>query len=268
MKNLFLLRSLLPSTLLVLSGSLSAQQFELARTNHLVKSQLIEHAGFTVSYNQDTRQPNWVAWELTSDETTGTNKRDGVKFQPDPSVLGENASTNDYSGSGWDRGHMAPAGDMRWNQHAMEQCFYLSNICPQDKALNAGAWEKLETRCRVLARQNVRVWICCGPIFGPTPATIGQNNVPIPESFFKVICMKSKSHGNSEYFYHALGFILPNKVENDAQTGKPKPFWDYSCPVDSVEAVTGHDFFFNLPDPIEQYIERLPEEAGVWRDKK
>ena len=112
------------------------------------KEQIICHTGYTVSYNSDWKIPNWVAYELTKEEVGGAVERYDV-FMPDPVVPSdESATTYDYKGTGWDRGHMAPAGDMKWSEQAMKESFYLSNICPQNKKLNSGIWKDLEEQVR------------------------------------------------------------------------------------------------------------------------
>ena len=104
---------------------------------------IIEYNGFTVSYNHTTLVPNWVAYELTDEEVVGQISR-ADKFVPDPDIKGRCSTTDDYKGSGYDRGHMAPAGDMKWDAKAMEESFYTTNICPQNHNLNSGDWKELE----------------------------------------------------------------------------------------------------------------------------
>lgn len=237
MRHLFLILSLLLST----SAALS-QQIELAATGRRASEQIIRHTGFTVSYNEGWLIPNWVAWELTREESTGPVGR-SQQFVPDPEVKGRTATSYDYSRSGYDRGHMAPAGDMKWSRQAMDESFYLSNICPQHHDINAGQWEYLESRCRGWARFHGRVWICCGPVVSSESAVIGENRVAVPSGFFKVVCTERRGQ------YHAIGFIFPNGPCRGS-------IWDYAMSVDEVETLVGHDFFHNLPDDIEDVMER------------
>jgi len=228
-------------SLFVSITNILAQRIELPRTEKGRKEVLIDHTGFCVSYNQQWLIPNWVAWELIKDETSGTVARQS-QFKEDPKVRGRQATTYDYSRSGYDRGHMAPAGDMKWSQDAMIECFYLTNICPQNHEINDGQWKKLEERCRGWAKFHGKVWICCGPIMGKSAKTIGQSKVSVPSGFFKVVCAERKGR------YEAVGFIFPN----GPAVGD---IWQYACPVDEVEEIVGHDFFFNLPDEIEIVME-------------
>ena len=96
---------------------------------------MLVHEGFRISYNQSWLIPNWVAYELTKEETRGSVERTDY-FDVDPTLKGRQARFADYSHTGYDRGHMAPAGDMKWSKEAMDACFYLTNICPQNHNLN------------------------------------------------------------------------------------------------------------------------------------
>ena len=126
--------------------------------------QILKRKGYTLSYNADYKTPQWVAWELTKKETKGKEGRTN-KFLPDPDVRGAKAYTGDYTKSGYDRGHMAPAADMKWNKQAMEESFYMSNICPQNPNLNRGDWNDLEEKSRQWAKKYGAVYIACGPIY-------------------------------------------------------------------------------------------------------
>lgn len=220
------------------SEDLSVPQFT-APTN----SQIIKHLGYTVSYNNDTRNPNWVGYELTAEEVQGTSSRE-ESFCCDPMVRGVQADDNDYKNSGWDRGHLAPAADMKWSKQAMEESFYLSNVSPQNKKLNRGMWKKLEEHCRDKAELYGRLIIITGPVFTNVEhKTIGENRVKVPDAFFKV--MYSDYNGKAR----AIGFIFENKA------GKKK-LKEYARSVDEIETITQLDFFATLPDDIEEEMEK------------
>ena len=102
------------------------------------KEAILRRTGYTVSYNEDLLIPNWVAWHLTSDRLTGPAKRKGIPFMEDTEAPGVLVNTHDYARSGFDRGHMCPAGDNKWSQQAMKESFLLTNICPQAPSLNRG----------------------------------------------------------------------------------------------------------------------------------
>lgn len=203
--------------------------------------QLIEHTGYTTCYNLDWLIPNWVAYDLTTEERQGTVPRPKRPFEPDPLVKGRSAEHRDYTNSGYSRGHMAPAADMKWSEVAINESFYLSNICPQKAELNSGVWERLEQRVRALAAEET-VYICCGPIMSDNPQRIGANGVAVPDGFFKVLCMQRKGR------WQAIGFIFPNE-------GCKGSMFDFAYSVDEVETATGYDFFPTLPDDVETAIE-------------
>ncbi|MCH5345738.1 MAG: DNA/RNA non-specific endonuclease [Muribaculaceae bacterium] len=206
-----------------------------------LKTHLVHYRGFDVNFNSKEHIPNWVAWELTADEVKGDLKRTD-NFMADPNVKGS-ATPDDYRHSSWDRGHMAPAGDMKWNKTAMEESFYMTNMVPQDPDLNRGSWNKLEQKCRDWAAADSAIYIVCGPVPGDTPiAHIGLTGVTVPARFFKVILSPYAKPARG------IGFIF-NNGDN------PGGMQQCAVSIDSVEALTGHDFFSALPDDIEADLE-------------
>lgn len=203
---------------------------------------VITHKGYTVSYNYDWKIPNWVAYELTDIEVQGEVPRYD-RFKPDPMVpQGVTATTNDYKYSGYDRGHMAPAADMKWDEQAMKESFYLSNICPQNPNLNGGVWKDLEEQVRDLAIQKGKIFVVCGPIVNDNPTTIGENKVVVPHYFYKVLLQENNGK------VYTIGFVYENI------SGR-KPMSTYAMSVDDVEEMTGIDFFPSLPNKIEDKAE-------------
>lgn len=216
------------------------------------EEQIIRHTGYAVSYNELWRLPNWVSYELTREKTKGTVAR-AKHFKPDPLVQGISADNRDYSRSGYDRGHMAPAADMKWSAQAMKESFYFSNICPQLHNLNAGDWKELEEKIREWAQKDSAVIVVSGPIIkGSNPKRIGVNQVAVPEAFFKVILAPYLSRPR------AIGFIMKQEKGNH-------PLRSYVVSVDSVESITGIDFFPALPDEIENKVEAkaVPKDWGL-----
>ncbi|WP_018966179.1 DNA/RNA non-specific endonuclease [Hoylesella loescheii] len=204
--------------------------------------QILKRVAYTVSYNSDLRIPNWVAWQLTGAHTEGKNKRAGVKFQEDTDVPLPRAVDFDYVRSGYDRGHLCPSADNRWDATAQEQSFLLTNVCPQDHNLNVGDWHELENLCRKWAKTYGSIYIVAGPVLlkGKHKA-IGKNKVTVPEAFFKVVlCMEGEPK--------AIGFIYRNESGN-----RPKSY--YVNTIDDVERITGIDFFPALPDNVEKAVE-------------
>lgn len=209
--------------------------------------QLIFHTGHAVSYNKDWKIPNWVSYELTIEETMGEEKRHD-KFASDPHIKEGAATLADYRNSGYDRGHMAPAADLKWSSASMVESFYLSNICPQHPKLNQRRWKDLENKVRDWAIADSAVIVICGPIVNQSPKCIGSNNVVVPHGFFKVILSPYKESPK------AIGFIFDN--EHCTQ-----PLRAHIVSIDSVETLTGLDFFSSLPDeienPLEAYVDTL-----------
>lgn len=215
-------------------------KLEYAIVHSNARQEIIEHTGYTVSHNSKWKIPNWVGYELTQQELKGNIARDDC-FTPDPMVKGHKAELCDYKGSGYDRGHMAPAADMKWSKKAMKESFYLSNMCPQNSSLNRGDWNDLEEKVRKWARRDSAIIVICGPIVPKRPQTIG-NKVAVPEAFFKVVL--------SPYIERpaAIGFVMPNKEGN-------KPLYYYARTIDQIEEITDMDFFSELPDSLEEEIE-------------
>ena len=204
---------------------------------------IITHKGFTLSYNADACIPEWVAYELTADETRGEAEREDALFQKDPSYRNTQAMREDYSGSGWTKGHMACAGDFHWDKEALDETFYLTNICPQDEELNKGDWNYLEKQIRYWARDYGKVWVVSGPIIGDNIyGTIGDRDVVIPDAFFKAVLIEKKGK------YHSIAFVMDND---------DKRYYLDNCAmsVNELEELTGLDFFPDLYDNTEETIE-------------
>ncbi len=220
------------------------RKMEMPAALHGVPERIIEHTGYAVSFNREHNNPNYVAWELTADEAVGTVPRSN-NFAPDPDVPAPHqVTTNDYKGCGYDRGHMAPAADMKWSDDAMRECFYMSNICPQTHSLNAGSWQVLEEACRRWARQEGAVYIVCGPVYrGSKHKTIGKEHIiTVPEGFFKIVLSLQKGKEK------AIGFYYRN---NDSH----QPMEQTAMSVDDIEEITGMNFFVNVKDDIEDRVE-------------
>lgn len=230
-----------------------------------VPSQILERLGYITSYNHDTKCPNWVAWHLTKERTDGPFPRKGVPYYDENGTaigIGDvtpETQRGDYfldleskeprqQLSDWTRdynmshGHMCPAGDNKWDKAAMNQSFLLTNMCPQDEKLNGGGWKKLEEKCRTWANQYGGIYIVAGPIFNePITRTLGEGKIAVPDAFFKVVlCLEGTPK--------AIGFLFKN--DSSSQSIK-----DCVCSVDSVEELTGFDFFYSLPDDIEDVVE-------------
>lgn len=223
-------------------------QLEIPKTIRQRDETIITHTGYTVSYNHHYKTPNWVAWELTRQETTGEEGRTN-QFLPDPSLPEPRVEASDYTHSGYDRGHMAPAADMKWSKQAMKESFYMSNICPQNRKLNRDDWGDLEEKCREWAKKYGRVYIACGPIYDKaSPKRIGKHQVAVPDRFFKVMLIYNRKNPI------AMGFLFENKAHH-------QNLKNYMVKVDQVEEETGLDFFSKVPDEVENRIESIVPEG-------
>ena len=202
---------------------------------------LLSRKRYTSLYNVQNKIPDWVAWQLKPQHTDGPYKRLG-SYLEDSSVPSPRAKEDDYRGSIWSHGHMCPAGDNKWDEDAMRESNYLTNICPQNRSLNSGAWNRLEQSCRTWAQKYGDLYIVCGPVLlNSEHETIGENKVVVPEAFFKVIlCLQGTPK--------AIGFIIKN---NDGKKKRDQ----FVNTVDEVERITGIDFFPALPDSIEDKVE-------------
>ena len=219
-------------------------QYELPAPLTDRPEQILKRRGYTTSYNNKSKTPNWVAWHLTKAHTYGDNQRKNEVFFEDETIeRGQRATDNDYYNSRFDRGHMCPAGDNKWDAQAMRESFLFTNICPQNHGLNKYEWNDLEILCRDWAREYGAIDIVCGPLFPATgeQKTIGRNKVWVPEAFFKVIlCRQGKPK--------AIGFVYRNEGVKQTQAEALRS-------VDEIETLTGIDFFPSLDDATETRIE-------------
>ena len=206
-------------------------------------TEVIKHNGFTLSYSEMHEQSWWVAYELDAGKTRGKTKRSN-NFKADPMVSTGSSSLADYKGSGFDRGHLAPAGDMKWSKQSMDDSFYMSNISPQRPGFNRGIWKKLESLIREWVVQYGKLYIATGPVLDKSYMTIGDNKVSIPDYYYKVIL----DYQNPQY--KAIGFMIPNQNSKDHLS-------NYALSIDKIEAILNIDFFHLLEDSLEASIESV-----------
>lgn len=211
----------------------------------LPTQELLSYTGFTVLYNPQTRQPKMVEYTLTAEQVYATENTPDIPrhFMPDPELDLPQASSDDYKGSGWSRGHMARRQDMKWSAQAIQESDFYTNICPQHEKLNTKLWNRIEDKVRLLAKEYDSVHVVCGPIFTDTAnGFIGPHRLPVPDFFFKTLLIKDSSG------YHAIAFICPN-----GDSGiKVK---DVACTVDKVEQLAKTEAYSYLPDKTEAAVE-------------
>lgn len=230
----------------------STQSIEIPLTTAGDEGQILTRMGYTLSYDIISKNPLWVAWQLTREHADGGIPRYQGPYLDDNEVQGYTPNDTDWEGRPRDlsHGHMCPAGDNKWDREAMRQTFYLSNMCPQASGLNSGGWNRLEEKCRDWARIYESVYISCGPVFyTDTPKTMGRAEIWIPDAFYKVIlCLGSTPK--------ALGFLYENNDE-------PHPMQESVRTVDEIEVLTGLDFFPSLDDEIESVVESSSN-LSIW----
>jgi endonuclease G len=200
--------------------------------------EIIKHTYYTLAYSEENEQAFWVYYELTPELINGTQSRTD-DFRADPLVTTGSASLPDYSGSGYDRGHLCPAADMTLNKISMSETFYLSNISPQLAGFNRGIWSSLEEQVRKWALEYSKLYVVSGPIFKDNISSIGANKVTVPGYYYKVLF-----NGKDKM----IGLILPNASSS-------KSLIQFVVKVDEIEQKTGIDFFSGLDDKLENQLE-------------
>lgn len=209
--------------------------------------EIVSHKGYVLSYSEPNEQAKWVAYVLTSEELSGKKMKRTDDFREDPTVPTGSATPEDYFHSGYDRGHLAPAADMKWSPEVQSESFYMSNMSPQAPSFNRGIWNKLEEHVRDWAKKFGKLYIVTGPVLKGEMKKIGNNKVSVPPYYYKVLLRKDE-----QGYYHATAFLLPNDNLKDSPS-------NYEVSVDSVEHFTGIDFFYRLPDKVENEVESKVE---------
>lgn len=223
----------------VLLKSCSETSFRSYLPVTTAEQQIVQHTYYSLGYNEAYEQALWVCYVLDSADCTGGEERSS-RFFVDPLVKTASASDADYAKSGYDRGHLAPAGDMGFSPVAMKESFYYSNMSPQVPAFNRGIWKKLETQVREWAKTHHSLLVISGPIVGEKFKSIGKDEVAVPDYYYKIIIDPKTSQ--------ALGFILPNEASD-------KPLSDFVVTVTDIERRTGINFLPELSRAIEKKIE-------------
>ncbi len=206
--------------------------------------QIIHHHAYSLSYNEKYEQPEWVAYILTKENLRLPNVPRTNWFSEDPSVQTGSASFYDYKHSGYTKGHLAPAGDMAQDTMTMRESFYMSNMSPQLRAFNGGIWRELEENVRNWAYDRGKLYVVTGPVLTPSIRKyIGENRVGVPKLFYKVVLDLDQEPPE------AMGFVISNEESTS-------PLQDYEVSVDSIETLTGIDFF---PELMTDSLEELTE---------
>jgi endonuclease G len=203
---------------------------------------VIDHDHYSLSYHETYEQAEWVAYRIKKDHLSGEGRKRPY-FVEDPKVWTKSADWRNYKSSGYDRGHLCAAGDMVFSASAHDQTFYTSNISPQKRDFNAGVWNRLEQRARYWAKKYDGVYVVTGGVLGHGLKEIGYEGVAVPNFFYKVIV---KGQGDQ---IQVAAFLIPHQ-ETKA------PLEQFLVAVDSLEQLTGIDFFERLPDSLEKVLEK------------
>jgi endonuclease G len=205
-------------------------------------NQIVKHEYYTLSYNEKYEQAEWVAYELKESYVKNNNFKRPF-FIADPTVKTGSADWRNYRNSGYDKGHLCPAGDMEFAFNAYNDTFFTSNISPQIHDFNDGIWNRLEQKVRYWAVKYNGIYVVTGGVLAASLKTIGKEKVCVPDYFYKVLLDESEGK------LKMIAFLVPNAASN-------KPLYDFVVSVDRVEKLTGIDFFPKLEDPIEEQLEK------------
>ena len=208
---------------------------------------------YSLSYNRSKATANWVAWRLDSSWIGSANRQDD--FRPDPALPAGwyQVTTQDYTGSGYDRGHLTPSGDRTRSIEDNSATFLMTNIMPQLAANNQGPWEDFESYCRTLAQQGQEIYIIAGP--SGNIGTIGGGRVVVPQVTWKVALVLPNGSNDLQRIGKAtrtIAIIVPNQAPLNINA----PWRDFRVPVDAVENLTGFNFFTEVPKNTQELIER------------
>jgi endonuclease G len=205
-------------------------------------NEIIYHDNYRLSYAEKYEQAEWVAYELKKSHINTINNFDRPFFIEDPKVKSGSADWRNYKQSGYDKGHFCPAGDRKFSKDAFDETFYTSNIAPQRRVFNNGVWNRLEQKVRYWAIKYDGIYVVTGGVFSKNMKTIGDENVAVPEVFYKVLLDTSQNETKM------IAFAVPHEDSD-------KPLYKFVITVDDLEKITGIDFFPNLNDNLEQKLE-------------
>ncbi|WP_242204895.1 DNA/RNA non-specific endonuclease [Aestuariivivens insulae] len=203
--------------------------------------QIVHHEGYSLSYSETHEQAEWVAYELKKEHLSKANYKRPY-FEIDQAVNTGAAHWRNYKNSGYDRGHLCPAGDRRYSKQAHDETFLTSNISPQEHEFNSGIWNELEQKVRYWAKRYDGVFVVTGGVLKGNLKTIGEEAVAVPNQFYKLLLDYNSENPKM------IGFLVPHENSN-------RPLTDFVVSVDSIEALTGIDFFPQLEDRIETVLE-------------
>jgi len=211
-------------------------------------------SGYVVSYNGSRKVPNWVSWELNTSYLGSTARQDDFRVDDTFPASEPQASLADYSGSGYDRGHMCPSADRTLTVAANQQTFFLTNMVPQAANNNQGPWAVMENDLRAIARTGKELFIISGGTFSASSNRIGSG-VVVPDQTFKVVVvLDAVGQGPSSVTTstRVIGVMMPN--ENN-QISRTADWHSFRVSVDAIEAATGDNFLSDVDPAVQAVIE-------------
>ncbi|GAA3509065.1 DNA/RNA non-specific endonuclease [Aquimarina addita] len=213
-------------------------------------SVIVSHTNYSLSYAESHEQAEWVAYELKKDDIS-RNEFKRPFFEEDKKIRSVSADWRNYKNSGYDKGHLCPAADREFSFDAFKETFLTSNISPQNHEFNAGIWNRLEQKVRYWAKQYDGVYVVTGGVLRDGLASIGYEGVSVPKHFYKIILDTNLEEPK------IIAFLIPHKA-TDA------PFEQFVVSVDTLEKLTGIDFFPKLEDDLEHRLEASSNKNG-WK---
>ncbi|PYT00280.1 MAG: DNA/RNA non-specific endonuclease [Acidobacteria bacterium] len=211
---------------------------------------LMEKSTYCLSYHRDDRRPNWVSWHLDSTWLGSTARQDDFRADTTLPSGWYRVQGTDYSGSGYDRGHMCPSGDRTKTVADNSSTFLMTNMIPQAPNNNQITWANLESYCRTLASSGNELYIISGG-YG-TSGYIGSGMVALPTTTWKVIMVLPSGTNDVSRVTTSTRLIAVSIPNNNSVSSDWR---SYRVRVDDVEAMTGYNFFSNVPASIQSVIE-------------
>lgn len=224
--------------LVILFTSSKVWAFQFEPLNNC--KQPIDYKHYSLCYSSKFKQASWTFHLLTKKSINGNQKRTS-DFRPDYSVT-PFISSKAYKKSGFDRGHLVPAADMKISYKAMSETFYMTNMSPQSPSFNRGVWNALEYGFRKTVLDYGDAYVITAPVLKGDLKSL-RSGVAIPDFYYKIAYFPESNF--------MMAFLLPNK------SLRGRSYKDYSVSVDDLEVLTGIDFFSDLPDSEENILEQI-----------
>ncbi|GMN09957.1 DNA/RNA non-specific endonuclease [Croceitalea sp. MTPC9] len=231
-----------PSTYSDSKSSKDTLNIDLSFLPSSTTNAIISHNYYMLSYNEPFEQAEWVMYELKKSHLTYDDRKRPY-FIEDPKVKTKSADWRNYKRSGYDRGHLCPAGDRRFSEYAYNETFYTSNISPQRKDFNAGVWNRLEQQVRQWCKRYGDLYVVTGGVLEDGLEEIGDEDVDVPNAFYKIVFRKSNDK------IKIVAFLFPHRETQE-------PLANFLVSIDQIETKTGIDFFHDMPKEAQRNLER------------